>query len=86
MMDGKTFRALVEAGAIRKVRIIGEGCNFRVEADTQAGTNIIYTSNGKIKQWRTLDAVAKWIHSMGIGTLQVELEKWQPKQRDMNLI
>ncbi len=84
-MDGKTLRALVEAGAIRKIRIIGEGSNFRVEADTQAGTNIIYTSTGKLKQWRTLDAAAKWIHSMGIGTLQVELEKWQPKQRDMNL-
>ena len=84
-MDGKTFRALVEAGAIRKVRIIGEGCNFRVEAVTQAGTNIIYTSTGKLKQWRTLDAAAKWVHSFGIGTLQVNLEQWQPKQRVMNL-
>ncbi len=84
-MDGKTLRALVEAGAIRKIRIIGEGCNFRVEVDTQAGTNIIHTSNGKLKQWRTLDAAAKWVHSMGIGSLQVDLAQWQPKQRNLRL-
>ena len=49
-MDGKTLRALVDAGAIKKIRIIGDGCNFRVEADTQGGINIIHTSTGKLKQ------------------------------------
>jgi len=58
---------------------------LRVEADTQAGIIIIHTSTGKLKQWRTLDAAAKWVHSFGIGTLQVDLERWQPRQRDMQL-
>ena len=84
-MDGKTLRALVEAGAIKKVRIVGDGGNFRIEADTQGGTNIIHTTTGKLKLWRTLDAAAKWVHSLGIGTLQVDLEQWQPRQRDMQL-
>ncbi len=84
-MDGKTLKALIDAGAIRRVRIIGDGCLFRIEADTQTGPVVINTHAGKLKTWRTLDATAKWIHSLGIGTLQVELGKWQPGQRGMNL-
>ena len=84
-MDGKTLKALIEAGAIRRVRIIGEGSVFRVEAETQTGPIIVNTLAGKLKTWSTLDAAAKWIRSLGIGTLQVELEKWQPEQRRMKL-
>ena len=84
-MDGKTLQALIEAGAIRKVRIIGDGSHFRIEADTQTGPVIVNTLAGKLKTWSTLDAAAKWIHSLGICTLQVELGKWQPGQRVMNL-
>ena len=84
-MDGKTLKALIEAGAIRRVRVIGDGSIFRVEADTQTGPIIINTLAGKLKTWSTLDAAARWIHSLGIGTLQVELARWQPGQRGLNL-
>jgi len=84
-IDGKTLKALIEAGAIRRVRIIGEGSIFRVEADTQSDPIIVNTLAGKLKTWSTLDAAAKWIHSLGIGSLQVDLEKWQPEQRGMKL-
>lgn len=57
-MDGKTLKALIEAGAIRRVRIIGEGSVFRVEADTQTGPIIVNTLAGKLKTWSTLDAAA----------------------------
>ena len=43
------------------------------------------TLKGKLKTWVTLDAAAKWIHSMGIGSLHVELDKWQPGQRGLGL-
>lgn len=78
-MDGKTLKALIEAGAIRKIHIIGEGSLFRVEVETQTGPIIVNTLAGKLKTWSTLDAAAKWIRSLGIGRLQVELEKWQPE-------
>ena len=84
-MDGKTLKALIEAGAIRRVRVIGDGSVFRVEADTQTGPVIINTLAGKLKTWTTLDAAARWIHSLGIGTLQVELGRWQPGQRGLKL-
>ena len=84
-MNSKTLKALIEAGAIKKVRVIGDGSHFHVEIVTQAGPSIVNTLKGKLKTWSTLDAVAKWIYSLGIGTLQVELGKWQPGQREMNL-
>jgi len=84
-MDIKSLKILIEAGAIKKIRVIGEGSHFYMEIVTQAGPSIVKTLKGKLKIWTTLDAAAKWIHSMGIGSLQVELEKWQPGQRGLRL-
>lgn len=84
-MNGKVFQALLEAGAIRRVHIIGEGSFFRVEAVTQAGASSVHTHQGKLKTWTTLDAAAKWLHGLGIGTCQVDLSRWQPGQRGMKL-
>ncbi len=84
-LDSKTLKALIDAGAIKRIRIIGDGSLFRIEADTQSGPVIVNTLAGKLKTWSTLDAAAKWIHSLGIGTLQVDLGRWQPGQRRMNL-
>ena len=85
MMDAKSIKALINAGAIKKIRVIGEGSHFYMEIVTQTGPSIVKTLKGKLKTWATLDAAAKWIHSMGIGSLQVELEKWQPGQRGLRL-
>ena len=85
MMDVKSLKALINAGAIKNIRVIGEGSHFYMEIVTQTGPSIVKTLKGKLKTWATLDAAAKWIHSMGIGSLQVELEKWQPGQRGLRL-
>jgi hypothetical protein len=45
-VNEKTFRALVDAGAVRRVRIIADGARFHVEADTQNGTLIASTGRG----------------------------------------
>jgi len=84
-MDSKSLKVLIEAGAIKKIRVIGEGSYFYMEILTQGGSSIVKTLKGKLKTWATLDAAAKWIHSMGIGSLYVELEKWQPGQRGLRL-
>ena len=85
MMDRKTLRALIDAGAVRKVRLIGEGPQFRAEIETQGGSLMVNTTGGKLRTWATLDAAAKWIRDLGIGTLQLELDKWQPQQRMLKL-
>jgi len=84
-MDEKTLRALVEVGALKLIRIIGNGALFHVEADTPNGAVPALTRKGAPKTWRSLDAAAKWVRGLGVGTVQVELGKWQPKQAGLAL-
>lgn len=82
-MNEKTLRALVEAGAVRRIRIVGDGTRFHVEIDTQAGTLIAATTKGAAKTWGSLDTSAKWVRALGIGSAQLELARWQPEQRGL---
>lgn len=84
-MNSKILKALVEAGAVRRVHVIAEGSFIRIEIETQAGPTAINTQDGKLKTWGTLDAAAKWIHTFGIGTCQLDLSRWQPGQKGMKL-
>jgi hypothetical protein len=84
-MDEKVIRALVEAGAVRKVRIIADQASFYVEIHTSNGSSTAETLKGKLKTWATLNAAAKWVRSMGIGEAQLMLARWTPEQRRMAL-
>ncbi|MEM7504432.1 MAG: hypothetical protein AAF417_20510 [Pseudomonadota bacterium] len=84
-MDEKTLRALITAGAVKKIHIIGNGARFHVEAATPNGSLTAETRRGKVKTWVTLDAAARWVRSLGIGSAQVNLAGWQPAQREMPL-
>ncbi|MDX1516548.1 MAG: hypothetical protein R3288_06895 [Woeseiaceae bacterium] len=82
-MDEKTLRALVAAGAVRRIDIIASGARFRVEASTPNGPVTAETRKGKIKTWVSLDAAARWVRSLGIGGARVNLTHWQPGQREL---
>jgi hypothetical protein len=84
-MDRKTLKALIDAGAIRRARLIGDGPQFRLEVDTQQGPQLVYATTGKLRTWATLDAAAKWVRSLGVGTVALELGNWQPEQRMLKL-
>ena len=82
-MDEKTLKALVAAGAVKKVDIIATGARFHVEASTPNGPITAKTQKGKVKTWATLDAAARWVRGLGIGGAQVNLTHWQPAQREL---
>jgi hypothetical protein len=84
-MDEKTLRALVDAGAVKQVRIVADGSCFHVEAETQTGSVTASTVKGTLKSWITLDAAAKWVRSLGVGTAQLEIGKWQPGQHRLSI-
>ena len=84
-MNEKTLRALVEAGAIRRVRIVADGSRFHVEADTANATVVAQTGKGTAKTWGTLDASARWVRGLGIGTAQLDVSRWSPGQRGLAL-
>ncbi len=72
LVNEKTIKALVEAGAIKKVLIIADGAAIHVEIVTQGGSITATTNKGSIKTWATLDASAKWIRRIGITDLLTE--------------
>ena len=84
-MNEKTLKALVSAGAVKRVRIIGDGALFHVEADTPNGAVAALTQKGMPKTWRSLDAAARWVRSLGMGSAQVDMARWQPGQGGLAL-
>ena len=82
-MDERMLRALVAAGAIKKISIIASGARFHVEARTPNGAITAETLKGKVKTWVSLDAAARWVRGLGIGAAQVHLTHWQPGQREL---
>lgn len=82
-MDEKMIRAMVAAGAIKKISIVGHGARFHVEANTPNGAITAETRRGKVKTWVTLDAAARWVRSVGVGDAQLSLAQWQPGQRGL---
>jgi len=43
------------------------------------------TGKGAAKTWSTLDASARWVRALGIGTAQVDVSRWQPAQQALRL-
>ena len=84
-MNEKILRALVEAGAVKKIKITAEGSTIYVEAYTGSEPTTAKTIKGKLKTWSTIDSAAKWVRSLGIGQMQLDMAKWQPEQKKFML-
>jgi len=84
-MNEKILRALVEAGAVKKIKITAEGSTIYVEAYTGSEVTTAKTIKGKLKTWSTIDSAAKWVRSLGIGQVQLDMAKWQPEQKKLNV-
>ena len=84
-MDERALRTLVDAAAIRRTRIVGRGEAFHVEVDSPGRSFTIETAKGGLRTWRSLDAVAKWLRSVGIAEAQVNVAQWAPGQKGLPL-
>ena len=85
-MNEQTLRALIEAGSVKQLHIIADGAIFHVNVvTTRKGTMTALTIKGAVKTWSTLDATARWVHSMGIGKVQLDLTHWQSQQKRLML-
>ena len=84
-MNEKVLRALVEAGAVKKIRITAEGSTIYVEAYAGSEVTTAKTIKGKLKTWSTIDSAAKWVRSLGVGQMQLDMAKWQPEQRKLRV-
>jgi L-asparaginase/Glu-tRNA(Gln) amidotransferase subunit D len=85
VMNEKTIRALVNAGAIKKVSIIADGATIHVDIVTQSGATTATTNKGSIKTWASLDSSAKWVRNLGVGSAYLEISHWLPGQKRIAL-
>ena len=85
-MNEQTLRALIEAGSVKRLHIVGDGALFHVNVvTTKKGTVTAQTTKGRVKTWATLDATAKWVRSLGIGKIQLDVTHWQSQQKRLVL-
>lgn len=84
-MDERTLKALVAAGAVRRIDIIATGARFHIEASTPNGPITAHTRRGKVRSWASLDAAARWVRRLGIGGARLNLTHWLPDQRELSL-
>ncbi len=84
-MDERMLKAMVAAGAIKKINIIACGARFHIEVNTPNGAITAETHKGKVKTWVTLDAAAKWVRGLGMGGAHINLTHWQPGQRELSV-
>lgn len=84
-MDERMLKAMVAAGAIKKINIIASGAKFHVEAKTPNGPITAETRKGKVRTWVTLDAAARWVRALGMGDAYINLTHWQPGQRELSV-
>jgi hypothetical protein len=83
-MNEKIMKAMVATGVVKKIDIVASGGHFHIEANTPNGPITAETQKGKVKTWVSLDAAAKWVRSLGIGSAHLKLANWQPGQREID--
>jgi len=84
-MNEKIIRALVNAGAVKKIKIVAETSIIYVEAYTGSEATTATTIKGKLKTWSTLDSAAKWVRALGVGQIQLDVARWQPEQKKLKV-
>jgi len=84
-MDERNLKALVDAAAVKRARIVAQGACFHVEIDAPGRSFTIETAKGGLRTWRSIDATAKWLRSVGIAESVLNVSQWQPGQRTLPL-
>ena len=82
-MNKRILKALVDAGAVKKIKITAKGSLIYIEAHAGPEVTMVTTAKGKLKCWSTIDSAAKWIRSLGIGQMQLDMVNWQPDQKKL---
>jgi len=74
MMDSKTLKAVIEAGAVKHASIIADGASVHIKFTTRNGdSNPATTLKRAIKARSTIDAAAKWVRGLGIGEAKLNV-------------
>jgi hypothetical protein len=77
MIDTRQFIALANAGAVKKIYVVGTSGGFVVKVDE----TLIEAKRGHPRVFRKLQTAASFLKDKGIGSFSVDLTNWQPEQK-----
>jgi len=72
MVKPETLRALVEAGSVRDALVTADGRKWHVEISVGMARRAVATRRGQLRQWSSLDAVARYLRGMGVARWMVD--------------
>jgi len=85
-LDGKTLSLLQHSGALKSVIVVADGSIIYVRFLLKNGGGAVaHTTSGKLKRWATIDAVVKWLQTLGIAEAKVDFLHWLPKQKSLRI-
>ena len=82
-MNERALKLLLEASAVKSLLIMAQGSSFHVQVKTAGGFKVLLTGRGDVRQWRSIDACAKWLRKLGVGRAEVDFEQWQAGQKPL---
>ena len=80
-MNERALKLLLEASAVKSLLIMAQGSSFHVQVKPAGGSKALLTGRGEVRQWRSIDACAKWLRKLGVGRIEVDIEQWQAGQK-----
>lgn len=78
----ETLAELQRAGASIDYVVVGSEEGLRLQATVGDEMRILQTAQGNTRFFKTLDAVASTLVSLGIEDVRLKLGPWQPKKMD----
>ena len=82
-MNERALKLLLEASAVKSLLIMAQGSSFHVQVKIAGGAKVLLTGRGDVRQWRSIDACAKWLRKLGVGRVEVDIEQWQAGQKPL---
>lgn len=73
------LRELVEAGAIERARLVGEGRGFALSVHYGTTERVLQAKRGHVRQFKNLERAAGFLRALGFSRVEVELSAWKPR-------
>lgn len=80
-MKQPVLKALIEAGSVREVDVIGQGSVFGIRFRVGMTQHVLETARGGARTFAGLQPCAAYLRSLGIGHIRVDLTGWTPDQK-----
>lgn len=78
----ETLAEVQRAGASIEYTVVGSTEGLMLEAKVGGDVRTLQTAQGHTRFFKTLDAAASTLVSLGIGDVRLKLGPWQPKKMD----